>query len=119
VLYASIATTVCGSLVLAATSDYNASLVGALLVGCGLAAIFPVVLGYVGDRYPQLSGTAFSTIFVTALVGNMLINKTFGYVAQKHGVVQYPTMMVVLLAASALLLFTIIRLIGSAFPKTS
>src|SRR5262249_27469018 len=117
--YGSIATTVCGSLVLATTSDYNPSLLGALLIGCGLAAIFPVVLGYVGDRYPQLSGTAFSTIFVSALVGNMVINKTFGYVAQKHGVVQYPTMMLVLLAVSAFLLFIVFKLTASALPKTS
>lgn len=119
VLFASIATSVCGSLVLVTTSDYCASLVGVLLVGCGLAAIFPVVLGYVGDRYPQLSGTAFSMIFVTALVGNMLINKTFGYVAQQHGVLQYPTMMLVLLAASALLLLMVIKLITSPLPETS
>jgi MFS family permease len=119
VLCGSVVTTACGALVLTTTSDYNPSLVGALLVGCGLAAIFPVVLGYVGDRYPQLSGTAFSTIFVSALIGNMVINKTFGYVAQKHGVLQYPTMMLVLLAVSAVLLFIVIKLISSAFPKTS
>ena len=62
----------------------------AVLIGVGLAAVFPVVLGYVGDRYPEQSGTAFSTIFVIALAGNMAINKTFGYIAQEYGVQQYP-----------------------------
>ena len=41
------------------------------------------MLGYIGDRYPHHSGTAFSTIFVVALVGNMAINKTFGYIAHE------------------------------------
>ncbi len=119
VLAASLATTACGALVLATTSDYNLSLLGPLLIGCGLAAIFPVVLGYVGDRYPNLSGTAFSTIFVVALTGNMAINKTFGAIAQKHGVVQYPLMMLGLLACSGVLLFFVVKRIGSAFPRST
>jgi hypothetical protein len=45
---------------------------------------FPVALGNIGNRYLQQSGTAFSTIFVIALVGNMAINKTFGWVAEIH-----------------------------------
>lgn len=113
VLFGSLATTVCGSLVLATTSDYNASLLGALLVGCGLAAIFPVVLGYVGDRYPQLSGTAFSTIFVVALAGNMTINKAFGQIAHEYGVAQYPKVMLGLLAGSALLLHLVCSLFAA------
>jgi FHS family glucose/mannose:H+ symporter-like MFS transporter len=81
-----------------------AALLGPALIGAGLAAVFPVVLGYVGDRYPQQSGTAFSTIFVVALAGNMAINKTFGYIAHEYGVQQYPKAMLVLLAAAAVLL---------------
>jgi MFS family permease len=80
------------------------ALLGPALIGAGLAAVFPVVLGYVGDRYPQQSGTAFSTIFVVALSGNMAINKTFGYIAHEYGVQQYPKAMLVLLAAAAVLL---------------
>ena len=82
----------------------SSSLAARLLIGAGLAAVFPVVLGYVGDRYPQQSGTAFSTIFVIALVGNMAINKTFGYIAHEYGVGQYPKVMLGLLAVSAVLL---------------
>jgi MFS family permease len=80
------------------------ALLGPALIGAGLAAVFPVVLGYVGDRYPQQSGTAFSTIFVIALTGNMLINKTFGHIAHKYGVQRYPTVLLVVLAAAAVLL---------------
>ena len=120
-LAASIGLTALGAIVLLQTSagSVTPALIGAGLIGCGLAAIFPVVLGYVGDRYPSLSGTAFSTIFVVALAGNMAINKTFGLVAQHHGVAQYPKMMLGLLACSAVLLFIVVKRIGSAFPKST
>ncbi len=117
VLLASVITTACGAGILAATANYNASWLGALLIGCGLAAVFPIVLGYVGDRYPQLSGTAFSTIFVLALAGNMAINKTFGHVAHEYGVGQYPKVMLCLLAGSAILLFTTISRLITALPN--
>ena len=67
----------------------------------------------IGDRYPQQSGTAFSTIFVIALVGNMAINKTFGYIAEIHGIEQYAKMMLGLLACSAVLLYTVCSLFAS------
>ncbi len=104
VLLVSIAATVCGVLILTVTVNYAAALLGALLIGAGLAAVFPVVLGFIGDRFAQLSGTAFSTIFVLALAGNMAINKSFGFIAQEYGVAQYPRVMLGLLAGSAVLL---------------
>jgi FHS family glucose/mannose:H+ symporter-like MFS transporter len=110
VLLASLATTACGAIDLVATANYYASLAGVILCGAGLAAVFPVVLGYVGDRYPQQSGTAFSTIFVLALAGNMTVNKSFGSIAHKYGVVQYPKTMLCLLAASAVLLHLVCSL---------
>jgi hypothetical protein len=69
-------------------------------------------LGYIGDRHPLQSGTAFSTIFVLALVGNMAINKTFGYVAQQHGIEQYPLALLALLICSAALLAAAIVQMG-------
>jgi hypothetical protein len=90
-------------------TSYAISLVAALLIGAGLAAAFPVVLGNIGDRYPHDSGTAFSTIFVLALLGNMAINKTFGYVAQIHGIQQYAKVMLACLACSGVLLFLVVR----------
>jgi MFS family permease len=101
----------CGEVTLFNATNYATSLTAALLIGIGLAAAFPVVLGYVGDRYPKQSGTAFSTIFVIALIGNMTINKTFGYIAQIHGIQQYAKVMLVLLSCSAVLLALVIRLL--------
>jgi MFS family permease len=85
------------------------SLGAALCLGAGLAAAFPVVLSYIGDLYPARSGTAFSTLFFVALIGNMTINKTFGAVAQVHGVGQYATVMLACLVVSAILLGLVVR----------
>jgi MFS family permease len=106
VLLASLCLTALGSVILMSTSPNSEAIafLGPALIGAGLAAVFPVVLGYVGDHYPQQSGTAFSTIFVIALTGNMLINKTFGYIAHNYGVQQYPKVLLVILALAAALL---------------
>jgi FHS family glucose/mannose:H+ symporter-like MFS transporter len=103
VLLASLVTTLAGALVLLAAPGMSVTvaLIGPLLIGAGLAAVFPIVLGYVGDRYPQQSGTAFSTIFVVALSGNMAINKAFGYLAQEYGIKKLPLVLIVLLILSA------------------
>jgi fucose permease len=49
------------------------ALPGLFLIGIGFAAGFPIILGYIGDAYPALSGTAFSIAFVIALTGGMLL----------------------------------------------
>jgi MFS family permease len=116
VLFVSIAVAACGEVTLFNATNYATSLTAALLIGIGLAAAFPVVLGYVGDRYPEQSGTAFSTIFVIALIGNMTINKTFGYIAQIHGIQQYAKVMLVLLACSSIFLMLVVRQLGKNNP---
>jgi MFS family permease len=109
VLFASIGLTASGALALMWAGNYFVALAAALLIGAGLAAGFPIVLSYIGDLYPLQSGTAFSTIFFIALVGNMTINKGFGLLAQIHGIQQYTKVMLGCLAASALLLFLVVR----------
>ena len=44
------------------------------------------MLGFVGNRYAQLSGTAFSIVLVVALSGNMLVNLLMGMIADKWGI---------------------------------
>jgi fucose permease len=79
---------------------------GLFLLGAGLAAGFPTMLGLVGNRYPHLSGTAFSFVLVIALLGNMAVNYAMGLVAENHGISHLTTftfaellIMVVLAAA--------------------
>jgi predicted MFS family arabinose efflux permease len=107
VLLGSVAVAALGAAILLQAGGYAVALAGTFSIGLGLAAGFPVVLGYIADRHPQQSGTAFSMIFVVALVGNMTINKSFGYIAERYGVQQYPTMLLALLSGSAVFLILV------------
>lgn len=57
---------------LALSTDPWLSAVAITLLGAGLASIFPILLGFVGDLYPDLSGTAFGLTFVLALAGGSM-----------------------------------------------
>ena len=81
--------------------------VGLVLSGAGLAGGFPIMLGFAGDRFSDLSGTAFSFIFVTALIGNMLINFVMGLIVHHFGVAHLTTVSYVEIASMALLLLFI------------
>jgi FHS family glucose/mannose:H+ symporter-like MFS transporter len=70
-----------------ATTPFPA-IVGLVLTGAGLAEGFPIMLGYAGERFPGLSATAFSMVFVVALIGNMLINYLMGIIVHTFGVEQ-------------------------------
>ena len=75
-----------GLLLLAFGKIFYASVAGLILLGAGLAGGFPLMLGYVGNRYKELSGTAFSVVLVVALLGNMIINYGMGIIAQNYGI---------------------------------
>ena len=75
-----------GLLFLALGKYFLLSVAGLILLGAGLAGGFPLMLGLVGHRYKELSGTAFSLVFVIALAGNMLINYSMGIIAQVYGI---------------------------------
>jgi len=53
---------------------------GTFLMGLGYASTFPIVLGEVGDKYKDISGTAFSFALVVALTGNTLLNLLVGII---------------------------------------
>ena len=74
-----------GVVILQVTQTYSISLVAYIIIGLGLAAAFPVMLGYVGHLYATLSGTAFSIVLVIGLVGNILINYLFDLISHQKG----------------------------------
>ena len=53
-------------------------MVAMCLVGAGTAATYPVVLGALGSRYRELSGTAFGIAITIALAGSTLLNALVG-----------------------------------------
>jgi MFS transporter, FHS family, glucose/mannose:H+ symporter len=75
-----------GLTLLKSGNSFGLSVAGLLLLGAGLASGFPVMLGFVGDRYAGFSGTAFSAVLFIALFGNTLINYGMGIVAQNFGI---------------------------------
>ncbi len=85
VQYSCIAIAFAGALLILLSANQLLSTAGLFLIGCGFAAGFPVMLGYVGDRYAALSGTAFSIVFAMALSGGMALPYTTGVLAQSHG----------------------------------
>ena len=86
---------------------------GLFLSGAGLAGGFPIMLGFAGERFPELSGTAFSFIFTVALIGNMLINYLMGIIVQKYGVHHLTTVACVEIALMAVLFIFIIQKLKS------
>ena len=84
-------------------------LVGLAIMGIGVAACFPVILGYVSTLYANLSGTAFSLILTISLIGNVLINYLMGIFSQAYGLEAYAPILAVSLFFMALMLFLALR----------
>jgi MFS family permease len=82
---------------------------GMFLSGAGLAGGFPIMLGFAGDRFPELSGTAFSFIFTIALIGNILVNYLMGHIVHKYGVNHLTTVAYIEIALMSVLFIFIIQ----------
>ena len=78
-------------------------------MGAGLAGGFPFMLGYLGNRYPSVSGTAFSIALTVALTGNILINYGTGIIVQYYGVSYVAAIAGIELIFMILLYFFIIK----------
>ncbi|MDM8003624.1 MAG: MFS transporter [Bacteroidota bacterium] len=85
-LYMSFAITLGALLLFSLSRSVTPAAAGLFLLGSGMAAGFPTMLGIVGNRYPDISGTAFSFVLVIALLGNMLVNYSMGIVADSFGI---------------------------------
>jgi len=85
VLYLSIAGSVASALVLIPSRSVVLGAVTVFALGCGLAAMFPVMFGFVGDRYAHLSGTALSLVMSMALIGGMLLPYIAGVLGGAFG----------------------------------
>lgn len=101
VLLLSICVLMGSALVVWLFETHSISVIGLVGFGFGLAAGFPVVLGYVGKMYRGLTGTAFSVVITIALIGNVLSNHLMGWVSQYFGMGYYPVLLMVLVMAMA------------------
>jgi len=98
-----------GVLLMQVATSFEVATVGLILSGAGLAGGFPIMLGFVGERYSDLSGTAFSFVFVIALIGNMIVNYLMGLIVHHYGVAQLTTVSYVGAAIMSVLFVFIIR----------
>ena len=104
-LVVSIIIALVGSVILIQSTVPVMAGVAILVMGAGLAAGFPVVLGLVGDQHPELSGTAFSVVLVMALTGGSLVPYVTGVIGESAGLRSAFFIVPVGLIAMALLLY--------------
>jgi fucose permease len=116
-LFACLGVAFAGAVLLLGTRNVAAAATGVFLLGCGFAATFPVVLGFVGDRYARLSGTAFSVVIVMALTGGMLLPYVTGELGAVHGLRASFLIVPTALVLEAVLLGFVTRRLGRA-PHT-
>ncbi len=107
VMLASLLLVIGSNLVLMNAHSYNISFAALIITGIGLAAGFPVILGYVGQLYAHLSGTAFSIALVIALTGNTIINYFFGFIADNYSIDYLPYLIIACIICMIILLFLI------------
>jgi fucose permease len=74
-----------GAAFLLAVPNIVAAGTGLFLLGFGLASGFPILLGFLGGLYHDLTGTAFSAVFVIALLGGSALPFLTGVLADRHG----------------------------------
>ncbi|MDD4656113.1 MAG: MFS transporter [Bacteroidales bacterium] len=101
VLISSMIISVIGVIILLTTAQ---PLIGTFLLGLGFASTFPIVLGQLGEKYKEMSGTAFSFALVVALSGNVLLNLLVGVVSLSN------LLFVLLLCITAIILLYSISL---------
>jgi len=85
VLVSSLAVAFGGAALLVVARSTTAGAAGTFLTGAGFAAVFPVILGLVGDRYERLSGTAFGVVLVMALAGGTALPYVTGVLGDAFG----------------------------------
>ena len=117
-LFISIGVAMIGSTILIQSGAETTAGIGIFLMGAGLAAGFPVVLGLVGDLHPRLSGTAFSLVLVMALVGGSLSPYVAGVVGEASGLRTAFLMIPAGLIGIALLLALALRRIRARSVET-
>jgi MFS family permease len=113
ILYCCLGCMFAGAIVLLTAGNLSLSIFGLILLGFGFAAGFPVILGYVGELYADISGTAFSLVFVIALIGNTIMNYVVGMLAQNYGIKYFVILIIISVVLMAIILSIVLKQISS------
>lgn len=79
-------------------------LTGIAILGLGYAPVFPIILGYIGTLYKDLSGTAFGIALFIALAGNTILNFLMGLLSDAFGIRIFPFLLITSLLCMASIL---------------
>jgi fucose permease len=101
-----------GTIVMSAAPSGGLAAAGVVLAGLGFAAIFPTTLAIAGEAFSELTGTAFSVIFMIALAGGMTAPWLAGKLAGSSGLRSALVIPVVGCAMIILLQLAIMRIRG-------
>lgn len=113
VLVGSVGLSIAGSLLILLTESQLGAYTGMSILGAGLAACFPVIMGLVAGKFARFSGTALSIVLVLALLGNMLCNYGMGVVANAWGTQVLPMIIVGGLLIQLFLIIPALRALNS------
>jgi fucose permease len=80
-----LAVALAGAVMLLAVPNAMFAAAGLFVAGFGLAAAYPILLGLLGGLYQDLTGTAFSAVFVMALVGGSALPYLAGVLGDWRG----------------------------------
>jgi MFS transporter, FHS family, glucose/mannose:H+ symporter len=80
-LLASVVAALFGCLILSSTNNRFGALMAILFIGAGFAAIYPLVVEKIGNRFPGYHPGFYNGIFSFALTGGLLAPCTIGYLA--------------------------------------
>ena len=98
-----------GTLVLILAHTYNFTVMGLILLGVGFACGFPVILGYTGEMFKKLSGTAFGIVMALSLIGNMSINYSMGWLIHNFGIKHFSSLLLICLLLLLIMFYLVIR----------
>ncbi|SFE99181.1 MFS transporter [Thermophagus xiamenensis] len=88
IIFGSMAVIFLGIIILNFASSLFMGISSSAVMGIGIAASFPVMLGFTARAFPYNSGTAFSIVIGISLVGNMLLNSLTGFILNQFGIKQ-------------------------------
>lgn len=91
-LLASIVMALLGCVILSYTPNRFGANAGILLIGCGFAPIYPLVVEKIGHRFTYYHPGLYNGIFSFAFTGGLLAPFMLGYLAQEFGVGAIMTM---------------------------
>lgn len=113
ILYAGFLLLLIGAVLLLSAHNNWMLFAGVIFIGLGFGPGFPVVLSYVSELYPAMTGTAFGIVITIALIGNTAVNSLVGVLAQSQGIGVLPFVMMFCGIAMILILRIVLKRIES------